>query len=227
MAFSMTGSLVRKIRKGAEIAFYAMLIVASTIFGFKARHRAKDRRQLDEEILPALARNDAYARVLSVGCDWYTEHVEDMFLEAGRQYSTLEIDPKRARHGAKRHIVAPLAELGAHQAPGSLDLILCNGVIGWGLNDRREIEASMQACVDALAPGGMLLLGWDDVPEKMPMRIDEIQALRALVPASPVGIDRAVIRTPTFTNHTFGFFIKPHPTDAPAARASEERLGTA
>ena len=221
-------TFARKARKGAEIAFYGALIAASRVFGFKPRHRARDRRQLDEEILPALARNDRFGRVLSVGCDWYTEHVEDLFLRAGREYSTLEIDPQRARYGARRHIVAPLAELGAHQAPESLDLILCNGVIGWGLNDPREIEASIRACVEALAPGGLLLLGWDDVPEKMPVRIDEIQALRALVHAGPPGIDRALIRTETFTNHTFGFFIKPHTASVGAdASAGEERLGTA
>ena len=67
----------------------------------------------------------------------------------------------------------------------------------------------MAACVAALSPGGMLLLGWDDVPEKLPAPIDEIQALRALRSLAPDGFEHAVIETGTYTRHTFGFWQKP------------------
>jgi SAM-dependent methyltransferase len=200
--------VVRKARKAGEILFYGALVGASRLFGFKARHRARDRRMLDEVILPALAADSRYSRVLSVGCDWYTEHVEDLFVSKGREYATLEIDEDRARHGAARHAIAPLSGLLEHHPRGSLDLILCNGVIGWGLNDPVEIEKSIKACVEALAPGGLLLLGWDDVPEKLPVPIGEIAALKALAPASPAGLE-PVIRVDTYAKHTFGFFAKP------------------
>jgi hypothetical protein len=204
-------SLTRKAVKGAEIVYYGALVAASGVFGFKPRHRARDRRILDERILPALAKNDRFHRVLNVGCDWYTQHVEDLFAAHGREYTTLEIDPARARYGAKRHVVAPLSRLGDHFAPGSLDLILCNGVIGWGLDQPAEIEASMAACVTALAPGGVLLLGWDDVPEKLPVAIRDIRALQSLSLASPVDDLPATIATETYARHTFGFFVKGTP----------------
>lgn len=201
--------VARKAQKAAGIVYYAMLRVSAGIFGFKARHRAKDRRILDERILPRLAENPRFARVLFVGCDWYTEHVEGLFSAAGREYATIEIDPNRAVHGARRHVVGALADLARHFPDGSIDLIVCNGVIGWGLNDPVEIERSMAACVAALSPGGMLLLGWDDVPEKLPAPIDEIQALRALQSLAPDGFEHAVIETGTYTRHTFGFWQKP------------------
>jgi SAM-dependent methyltransferase len=201
--------LSRKGVKAAEILFYGVLRVSGFLFGFKPRHRAKDRRILDEQILPRLAANDRFARVLFVGCDWYTEHVEDLFLAKGRSFTTIEIDPKRARHGAKRHIVAGLAELMRHVEPESVDLIVCNGVIGWGLDDPVEIENSISACVIALSPLGVLLLGWDAVPEKLPVPIDRIQALRSLEPKAPDGFASAVIETGTYARHTFGFFEKP------------------
>lgn len=201
--------IARKARKAAGIVYYALLRLSGRIVGFKPRHRAKDRRILDERILPRLAKNQAFARVLFVGCDWYTEHVEGLFAAPAREYTTLEIDPDRAVHGARRHIVGALADLGRHFAPGSLDLIVCNGVIGWGLNDPSEIERSMAACAVALSPGGVLLLGWDDVPEKLPLEIERIQALRALQPTAPEGFDQPVIETGTYTRHTFGFWRKP------------------
>lgn len=203
------GGLERKFRKAADIAYYAGLRAVAAVLGFKPKHQALDRRMLDEIILPRLASNDRFARVFFVGCDWYTEHVEDLFRSRGRSYATIEIDPSRARHGARTHFVAPLKDLGRYAGDGSLDLIVCNGVIGWGLNDPAEIERSLEACAAALAPGGVLLLGWDDVPEKLPMKIADIQALRALRPAIPSGFDASVIPTGTYARHTFGFWEKP------------------
>lgn len=202
------GRFSRKLRKAADILFYGGLRAAAAILGFKPKHRAKDRRLLDEIILPRLARTSRFQRVLFVGCDWYTEHVEDLFLSAGREYATIELDPARAKHGARRHFVGALADISSHVKPESLDLIICNGVIGWGLNDPVEIERSMAACVKALAPSGLLLLGWDDVPEKLPIPIERIEALSLLRSTIPEGFDTAVIRAGTYTNHTFGFWEK-------------------
>jgi len=203
------GGLLRKFHKAVDIVYYGGLRLLSALLGFKPRHRALDRRLLDEIILPHLAANDRFARVLFVGCDWYTEHVEDLFVSRGRTYATIEVDPRRARHGAGTHFVAPLGDLSRHAAPGAFDLIVCNGVIGWGLDEPREIERSLDACAVALAPAGVLLLGWDDVPEKLPMPIASIRALGSLRPAIPEGFDAAVIPTGTYTRHTFGFWEKP------------------
>lgn len=199
----------RKARKAADILYYGGLRLTAAVLGFKPRHRAHDRRILDELILPRLAGNPRFARVLFVGCDWYTEHVESLFAAPGREYATLEIDPRRARHGARRHIVGALGSLADHFPAGSLDLIICNGVIGWGLNDPAEIERSLAACAAALSPGGLLLLGWDDVPEKLPLPIGKIHALSALRPVVPEGFDSPVIETGTYARHTFGFWQKP------------------
>ena len=201
--------IARKARKATDILYYGGLRLTAGVLGLKPRHRAHDRRLLDERILPRLAQNPRFTRILFVGCDWYTEHVEDLFAGPGREYSTIEIDPRRAGHGARRHIVGALKDLGDHFAPGSLDLIVCNGVIGWGLNDPAEIERSMLACATALSAGGALLLGWDDVPEKLPLPIERIDALRALRPFTPDGFEHPVIETGTYARHTFGFWQKP------------------
>ena len=192
-----------------DIAFYGAIRLVAAILGRKAKHRARDRRLLDDVILPKLAANSRYARVLFVGCDWYTEHVEDLFVSKGREYTTIEIDPNRAHHGAGKHIVGGLGDLGRHFEPESLDLIVCNGVIGWGLDDPAEIERSVAACVLALSPGALLLLGWDDVPEKLPIPIEQIQSLRSLERGTPRGFESPLIETHTYARHTFGFFMKP------------------
>jgi SAM-dependent methyltransferase len=206
---SRPGWIERRARKAADIVYYTGLRLLAAILGFKPRHQALDRRILDEQILPRLARNDRFARVLFVGCDWYTEHVEEIFVARGRTYTTIEIDPGRARHGASRHIVGALGDLGRYAEPGSLDLIVCNGVIGWGLNQPEDIERALAACAEALSPGGVLLLGWDDVPEKLPLPIESIQALRSLTPTAPAEFDAPRIATFSYTRHTFGFWARP------------------
>ena len=187
-------------RYGAARAFAAAT-------GTKARHKAKDRVMLDELILPRLAARPEYRRVLFVGCDWYTEHVATLF--GGREYWTLEVDPRRARYGSERHIVGRLEDLERHFPSASLDLIICNGVIGWGLNDQREIEASLKACARTLDTSGVLLLGWDDVPEKRPVDVEALVSTLSFVPMSPPGLDGPRIETGTYARHTFGFWRRP------------------
>lgn len=201
-------TLARRVAKGAEIVRYGLVRAFARLTGSKPRHRAPDRILFDEKILPALAADRRFARVLFVGCDWYTEHVEDLF--AAREFTTIEVDPARARHGAKRHIEAPLSQLGAHRADGSLDLIVCNGVIGWGLDDPVEIARSLAACATALAPSGVLLVGWDDVPEKRPVDVSAAVEHAGLRPIAAAGLAPR-IDTGTYARHVFGFWEKPAP----------------
>ena len=41
---------------------------------------------------------------------------------------------ERARYGAEQHIVDVVGNLERYMAPGSVDVIFLNGVVGWGLN---------------------------------------------------------------------------------------------
>ncbi len=189
----------RQAWKGAEILFVLGLRGLSSLTGRPARRRTRDRRVLDEEILPRFVADPACHRVLFVGCDWYTRHYETMF--AGRDYWTLELDSSRAGFGGSQHVVGDLRELSLHFPDGGFDLIVCNGVIGWGLNEPAEVERAMAACARALAPGGCLVIGWNDVPEKTPIAPGQVEALRELHPfPGPLGQG---ILTDTYNRHSF------------------------
>ena len=64
-------------------------------------HRQPDRTLLETAILAKLAREADVARVLFVGCDWYTKFYHRMFRD--KTYWTLDIDPEKRRFGAARH----------------------------------------------------------------------------------------------------------------------------
>lgn len=183
-------------------------------FGRTAYLHTEDRRVLETVILPDLAARPDIRNVLSVGCAWYTEGYERFFHGRGRAFWTLDIEQSVARFGASggRHVVAPAEEVTAHFAPGSLDLVLCNGVLGWGLNEPAAIDAALAGFFTCLRPGGPLLLGWNDVPDNRPPEDPAAAARRAgFVPApyAPLG---GAVRYPvpgTDNAHTFDFLARP------------------
>ena len=119
-----------KARPASEIAGYGV-ILARNALGLPNRMRTPDRDALEQVILPAYAARPDIKAVLFVGCAWYTHHYKSML--PGREYWTIDPDPWKKRFGARRHIVAGLESVDAHIAASRLDLIICNGVFGWGL----------------------------------------------------------------------------------------------
>jgi hypothetical protein len=164
----------------------------------------EDRRVLERVVMPWFAARDDMVRVLFVGCDWYTRSYARLF--AGREYWTLDRDPGRARYGSARHVTDTLANAGRHLPAGGLDLILCNGVIGWGLDERDAMEASLAVCHELLRPGGVLMLGWNDVKERKPELVTESIRLRQFSPWVFPPFGSARFLTPTANRHTFSFY---------------------
>lgn len=175
-------------------------------FGLDSPLKTDDRRLLEGTIIPFFAASPSCRRVLFVGCDVYTTHYERLFGE--KEYVTIDKDPSRARYGAKRHVTAPLEAAPKEFAPGSFDLVIVNGVVGWGLDDPREVEASYAACVFLLGGGGVLLLGWNDTPDRVPVPLENSPSLAALAPFvfPPLGVSRYLTKNPN--RHTFSFFQK-------------------
>lgn len=175
--------------------------------GGAARRRTPDRRLLEERILPALAARADVRRVLFVGCAPYTRHYEATFRHA--EYWTIEPSPRRRRWGARRHIVDRLEHLGRHVAPASFDAIVCNGVLGWGLDRADAAEAAFAACRAALRPGGLLVLGWNDVRPRNRVVPAALRALAELEPVALAGVGGPQVRVDGPHRHVFEFYRRP------------------
>ena len=173
--------------------------------GLPAPMRTADRRVLEDIIIPFFLQRRAQ-RVLFVGTDWFTKHYERLF--AGCDYCTLEIDPGRRKFGAARHVTDSLEHLDRHFPAGYFDLILCNGVYGWGLDAPSACEQAFRCCYDCLRDGGVLVLGWNDVPEHCPVPLQSIQSLTrfARLEDSPFGTWRYVTQAPS--RHVYDFYAK-------------------
>ena len=167
------------------------------------------RHVLEHVIFPALkARNDV-RRVLFVGGDWYTADCPRHFL--GRDFWTIDVDPEKARYGAaERHRVRSITRGHESLEGRAFDAVICTGVLGWGVNTQDDSESAITECFRCLRPGGLFILGWDEVPVGAPpVSVEEIEALRRFDPLILPPFPCA--RYPTFSDFglTFDFFQKP------------------
>jgi SAM-dependent methyltransferase len=189
--------------------FFRLIREIKSLFGVESYLRNEDRRVLEQVIFPSFLEADRYGDILFVGCHWYTQGYNKRFEERKKNYWTIEIRPAMRKYGAKQHIVDAMQNIGKHFKPDSLDLILCNGVFGWGLDARPDVEQAFQACYECLRPGGVLVIGWDDIDERRPFPLEECASLRQFQPfvLNPLGTDRYATDTPW--QHTYNFYVKP------------------
>jgi hypothetical protein len=173
----------------------------------------RDRRILERTILPYLSSRDDFQTILFVGCHWYTRRYNALFV--GREYVTIDIDPRQARHGAPRHITDSMENLGSYFRPGALDAIVCNGVVGWGLDEPDAIERSFSAAHEGLRTGGLLVVGWNDTPRRSGRRdegeesyVDRCKPLARFSRFDFPGLAGCRHATRSMTRHVFDFYIK-------------------
>jgi hypothetical protein len=166
----------------------------------------EDRRLLEKIILPQFSGRPDVKKVLFIGCDWYTRGYRRFF--AQQELWTLDIDPAQGKYGSKRHITDSVVNVERHFRKGELDLIVCNGVFGWGLNTMADVDKTFAAFNALLRPEGVFILGWNDIPESTPISLDDSDSLRLFTRYDfpPLGSWR--FRTPTEYRHTYDFYVK-------------------
>ena len=169
--------------------------------------QSDDRRILHDMIFPFVLEHQDLRRVLFVGVEWYTRGYEKRL--KGKDFVTLEIDPGLANYGARRHIVDNVEHVREHFAPDSLDVVFMNGVFGWGLNARDAVDRAFGGCFEALRPGGLFIIGWNDNDEHRPFPLAESAALGRFEPFEFPPLGTAMHRTTNPNGHVYSFYRKP------------------
>lgn len=179
------------------------------------RFRSTDRRLLEDRLLPVLLGDEQPARqVLFVGCCFASRHYENRFSAQGVHWWTLDCDPKRRVYGAQHHIVDRLERLEVHRTP-LFDLIVCNGVLGWGLNDREDAEAAFAACFARLRVRGRLLVGWNDYYPRNRIAPQSLISLLRYDHHAPCGWPPS-LPVGGLRRHVFEFYRRPPNATSPA-----------
>ena len=119
-----------------------------------------DRRLLAEAYIPALAAEGG--KILWVGTRAYTAEDYAVLEARGAEVWTTDIDPDAARWGVEgRHRTGDICEADVFFADQAFDAIVCNGVLGFGVDAPEQQRKCLQALSAILKPGGRLLLGWN------------------------------------------------------------------
>ncbi|KSU55726.1 class I SAM-dependent methyltransferase [Microbacterium enclense] len=164
-----------------------------------------DRVMLEDVIAPEFLGRRDIRRMLDVGVAWYTRTYPRLY--KGIEYHSIDVDPAMQRIAGSRHHTLSMTDLATVYPADTFDLVVCNGVFGWGLNTAEQVARGLDACADVLRPGGWLVVGWNDMEGR---RIPDLDALagrrfdRAVLPAARA--DHLV--TPTHYAHRYDFFTR-------------------
>ena len=185
---------------------YASRVVRKRL-GLPTPLNTEDRRVLEQSIFPYYQADASFKKILFVGCNTYTSHYQRRYFE-NKNFWTIEPDAALVKFGAAQHVVAPLEEVGRHFDAHFFDLIICNGVFGWGLDRPAQCEAAFSQCHNCLRDGGQLVFGWDDVLRRTPFALADIPSLAQFsrFEFPPLGTWRYLTDTPY--RHTFDFYKK-------------------
>lgn len=119
-----------------------------------------DRVAMAQDYIPAFA--DLGGRILWVGCRDYTAADYEPLEARGGEVWTTDISRSAARWGRPgRHRTGDVCGVDALFRDVMFDGVVCNGVLGWGVDAPEQQARALKALAAVMRPGGLMLLGWN------------------------------------------------------------------
>ena len=165
------------------------------------RNKYEDRNVLESIIFPHILSKFNPKTILDIGREDYQKFYNEFF--HGREFWTIDYDPAKKEFGAKNHITDNVVNLKNHFKDNYFNLILMNGVFGWGLNKEKEVQTAFNAIYDILKPNGLFIFGWND--DIIPLR--KINGLKKLKPYYFKPLGGAEFKCEN-GGHTYSFYVK-------------------
>ena len=120
--------------------------------------RCESRYVLERKIFPKIKKK----RVLLVGVAHYTEDYPWRLRK--NDLHSIDIDPAVAEYGSKKHLIGNIVKANKYFPEDFFDIIIFFGVFGYGLDKQKDAEGAMKSCNKILKPGGLLIIGWGNIP---------------------------------------------------------------
>ncbi|MDQ3842855.1 MAG: hypothetical protein M3342_02405, partial [Bacteroidota bacterium] len=118
-----------------------------------------DRKWINNRLSPVLEKIKR-GKILYVGCAPYSWDSLKSF-NRGVELFTIDNKVRNIIWGGERHFVADIQSIDKLVQPASFDLVLLNGIFGYGINTEAEQTTTYRALHTILKPGGLLLIGWN------------------------------------------------------------------
>ncbi|MFQ1061506.1 class I SAM-dependent methyltransferase [Bordetella trematum] len=174
----------QRLRRLAAASCFSISPRLAAWLGLRFSLDSADRRFLEGPVFgfynACYAARRPRARCLFIGLDRYNWHYHRLLQ---LDFHTLDIDPGRRRYGQPgRHRVGDATALRDLYASGVFDLVIANGLVGYGINDAESFEKLLAGVVHVLRPGGRFLLGYNARPDRASYPVAALLARSALLP---------------------------------------------
>jgi len=169
------------------------------------REKFEDRDVLERIIFPNIISYHNPKTILDIGREDYQQFY-NLFFE-GRELWTIDINPKMKEFGARNHVTDSVANLKKYFPNDKFDFIIMNGVFGWGLNKKKDIEKTFNAIYDVLKRGGIFVFGWNDTTDLTPVPLNQIKSLRKFKKFYFKPLKAQSFKAKT-GEHTYNFYTK-------------------
>lgn len=144
-------------------------------------------------------------KLLFIGVASYTWHY---YANLAYAVFTIELNEERAKFGKKgAHVIGSATELSRFYATSSFEVIIANGLIGYGLNSEQDFDKLMLECHRCLKSGGILILGYNNDEKHLNFRVANSAhygKYREITPEIE-GVTSASVMVHSMNHHTFTF----------------------
>lgn len=143
--------------------------------GVEFPHKSTNRLFLEREVFTYLDTllDDDSAQCLFIGTDKRTWHYRSRFRA---KFFTIDNDPGKAIYGDRRnHTIGSATELTLQYERDQFDVIIANGLIGFGINEMDQCEDLFAGIKAILKPVGVLVLGYNNGPSHIDFNLEEVK----------------------------------------------------
>ncbi len=139
-------------------------------------HKSDNRRFLENDIFRYLDSKwlaNESTQCLFIGTDKRSWHYRSRFRA---KFFTIDNDPRKARYGARHHhTVGSAIELESYYVPDQFNVIIANGLIGFGVNEINQCDDLFAGLAAVIKRTGLLVLSYDNRPSHINFRLEDVK----------------------------------------------------
>lgn len=168
-----------------------------------------DRDYLEKRIFPYLVSLNV-RNILFAGVGEYTWHYYKFFPRTN--FFTIDYDSQKKYFGQKgTHTIGSVCELEKYYDLNQFEVVLYNGLIGYGLNTAVDVDKAIDEAYQVLSNRGILIIGWNNTNNHLNFKLEDLPSYNRFTKLVPVELglkytNRHVANSEN--RHTFDYLLK-------------------
>jgi SAM-dependent methyltransferase len=186
------------------------------------RLHAPSRQFLEKQVFGLLnSQSDSQAsrvNCLFIGLDKHNWHYPGLL---DMNFHSIDIKPTNAVYGPPgRHMLGSALTLSQFYERDAFDIVIANGLIGFGVDEEGQFNQLMAQIHGVLADAGLLILGYNDRPDRLSFRVEGSEGYDLYEPFVPpiAGVSSAHHKIPDSFEHKY-VFMRKRPGNWPGRRS--------